>query len=500
MHVRVAASVGFFVAAVSCFVLAWTFGNPPFASPDESAHYVRAVGVGQLDLLGDEAAFPEGYLPDPQLSWINQATREVDVPSGLSPVGADCSSAQVLVSAACQRDIDTPNNETAELTPVGTYQPLPYLLPGLAVTIANNPLTADYLGRLAAALPTIAVMALGIALAYRPRTRGLWLLGPLAAITPMVVFVSSTLSPSGLEIGAGFAFASAMVRIGTDEEAPRSAFLVAAIAGVVLSLSRSVAPLWLVLLTLVPIGLLGVRGSVNALKRAAPISWLSIGAVGLGLAINRVWDAAIGPDITISLSPLGTSLSDAFGRYSYVLQQEIGIFGYLEATMPRAGYLIWYGLLGSLMMIALIVAERRERLILIGTATAAVVTPALLFAAILRHTGFDLQGRHVLAFTVVVPLLAGAIVVRRRTRISGLLTSLPVWFALGAGTSHVIAWLANARRHAVGGEGRFFFLFDSEWAPPMGWAPWLLLLVGGAALLLVAAVSDGARLTRESPT
>ena len=39
-------------AGLRLLVLAWVFGNPPGAAPDERAHYVRALGAGGLQLAG----------------------------------------------------------------------------------------------------------------------------------------------------------------------------------------------------------------------------------------------------------------------------------------------------------------------------------------------------------------------------------------------------------------------------------------------------------------
>jgi hypothetical protein len=210
--------------------------------------------------------------------------------------------------------------------------------------------------------------------------------------------------------------------------------------------------------------------------------------VVVGVAVNRAWEAVYGPDVTIGLDPVATSLSDALGRTSYVVQQQIGIFGYLEAPMPRVAYLAWYGLLFTLLVLACVVASRRERLTLLAVATAAIVLPALLLAAVMRHTGFGIQGRHVLGFTVVVPLLAGYVIVRNRARLDGLVRSLPVVFGVVAGSVHIVGWLANARRHAVGSEGPLIFFGSAEWSPPLGWMPWTVGMVGAfVALVFVAA-------------
>ena len=50
---RGAAPVILLAAGLSLLVLAWVFGNPPGAAPDESSHYVRALGAGAVELIGE---------------------------------------------------------------------------------------------------------------------------------------------------------------------------------------------------------------------------------------------------------------------------------------------------------------------------------------------------------------------------------------------------------------------------------------------------------------
>jgi hypothetical protein len=47
----------------------------------------------------------------------------------------------------------------------------------------------------------------------------------------------------------------------------------------------------------------------------------------------------------------------------------------------------------------------------------------------------------------------------------------------------VWAWWINARRYAVGSGGPFWFVDRAQWSPPLGWAPWIAVLVCAAVVL-----------------
>ncbi len=78
-----------------------------------------------------------------------------------------------------------------------------------------------------------------------PRTS---LLGFALAVSPMVVFVSSVLSPSGPEVAGAICFAAALLRLGRDGEPPRGVWVALAAGGVALAGSRALGPAFAVLL------------------------------------------------------------------------------------------------------------------------------------------------------------------------------------------------------------------------------------------------------------
>ena len=159
--------------------------------------------------------------------------------------------------------------------------------------------------------------------------------------------------------------------------------------------------------------------------------------------------------------------------------------------MPLLAYGLWGALAVALVTTALLVGSRRQRLHLLLAIGAALTLPVLLVATTMRHTGFGLQGRYVLSFSLVVPLLAGEILVRRYDRLRALdAAQLFLPFALVAGFVQFVAWWTNARRFAVGIRGPRWFLPSAEWSPPLGWWPWLLLAVAGVCFLMAAPLLD----------
>lgn len=183
-------------------LVAWVMATQPFAAPDEPSHYLRALSIANGHLLGPTVPYPYGGLMPAQLAWVDQGTRAVWVPAGQSPPVPciDHKPDFAVLAPGCR-----------EASEVGNYHPLPYLLPALALDMSNDSTTGLYLSRLASAIPCLAFILLAFALLWDGSA---WsLLGPLAAITPMVLFVSSIVNPNGLELAACLAFAASVLRI-----------------------------------------------------------------------------------------------------------------------------------------------------------------------------------------------------------------------------------------------------------------------------------------------
>jgi hypothetical protein len=480
--------------AYALLVVGWSMANPPFAAPDEWSHHMRAIGIGHGHLVGERGTWPipEGAseLRVMQTTWANQSLRAVTVPGGTSPAGFDCNAFRPTESAACVDRVRVPPEEHVQLTPVGTYQPLPYFLPGLAIRLAHDPRDANRLARLASALPCIALLCCAmLVVADRGRTPAA-LAGVLVAITPMVVFLVATLNGSGLETAAGICFAAALARLGRGDDGAASAWTIAGVAGAVLAVSRSTGALWVALLVLTFVAASGLRPFWHALRGRPRRAAAALVAIAAGVVLNRLWERAYGPVVQVGFGEWPGSAGAALAMLLEVGRQEIGVFGTLDSPLPRPAYVVWLGLLVVLTLLALARGTWRERLVLLAALFGlGLAGPVLLHAAILVHTGFMIQGRHVLPVVTAIPLLAGEILARfdlrsgggRRATYVAIVAAFVASLQLGG-------WYWNARRQAVGVAGPMLFLSHAEWSPPLGWWVWLVVVVAACVLLAASAV------------
>jgi predicted membrane protein DUF2142 len=495
-------------ASYALLVAAWVVGNPPPGAADEWSHYLRAVSLGHGQLLGTYSG-REGALAivgatrppfldektyQDELAILAQNTRKVRIPAGLTPGWFRCGQqTDPLVPAHCLMNalpLDQPGewfNQTA------TYQPFPYLLPAAISWVDVSPDNLDRLMRAGKAFVSLAFFAAAVFLLWNAESRLVSLVGLIVAITPMMVFLSATLNPSGLEIAAALAFAASLLRLVRDDAGRtlRWHWWALAASGAALSLSRTQGPVWVVLLFGIvvtsrhPSAFL--RLMVEERRRFRPAAIVVVVAI----VLNRVWEYAYGPRLAFDPWPLSASVSEGFRQLPAVLREQVGVFNYLEVLMPRLAYGLW-GVLGvALTTTALLVGSKWQRLHLIVSIGAALALPVVLVATTMRHTGFGLQGRYVLSFSLVVPLLAGEILLRRQDRLRALdAEHLFLPFAFGVGFVQLVAWWTNARRFAVGMRGPQWFLPTAEWSPPLGWWPWLVLAVAGASLLMASPLLD----------
>lgn len=462
--------------------LAWMVAQPPFSSPDEDHHYVRALGASEGQLAGRAAPWRDPAATPRQLASAGQVTREFDVPTEMSPRPGRCPS-----GAAAPGNCAT----SAVATPVGTYQPLPYLLPGALVRAGDGPESGDRLARLGGFLAWVALLGLAALLLWDRRRGAVSLLGLVVAVTPMAVFLGATLNSSGLETAAAVAFVAGLLRLARNDRAQPWVLASIAVSGAVLALSRSTGPLWVGVDIALFVVLAGPRRT-RATVASSP--WWSAATGALLLAavgLSRVWEAAYGPSVTTSLSPPGDALREVSRQAGGAMQSAIGWFGALDVKPPAVAYAVWAVLVLGLILLALGPATRRERLALAAATLAAVAVPALLIAAVLRHTGFPLQGRHVLPLCVVVPLIAGEVIRSHATGLARLERAvIPVLFAAAAAVQ-ALCFYAASRFAAVGGDGPWWFVGGDGWSPPLGWAIWLVVAAGGVVLLAVAGLGRG---------
>ncbi len=488
-----------FGLAYALLFAGWTGGDPPFAAPDEWSHYLRTLGVADGHLIGAPFTYELGPTASEHdrrtYAWINDAARLVRVPPGLFIPGFDCNAGRPERSAACLYTLTPRPTEIIEPTPVGNYQPLPYLLPALVITLARDPYSADRLGRAASALACWLCLVIALRLLWDGRAASL--VGLMLALSPMVIFIGAALTPSGLEIMSGFLFAAALLRLWRQENAGAAYWLVAGVAGAMLALSRSTGPLYVALDLLIFAALVGPQGLWGRLRVRPPGPLAGGAIIAVGVVLSRLWERAYGSHLRIDPAGIPAQLGPALERVPVIMLENVGVFGSLDTVLPFRSAAIWVATLGATVALALLVGTWRERFVLAATALGNLAVIFAFSVILVVGTTFDVQGRHILPLAVMVPLLAGEILARRADRFPARLAGLDLrragdWafaaLACGIGLFHLFAWYWNARRQGVGLGGKYRFFDRAEWYPPGGWQLWAVLIVLGAALLALPAL------------
>ncbi len=471
--------VGVLAAGFALFTFAWAFSSVPYRPPDETAHYVRAASIASGTLLGPKASVT-GETPV-QTAFLKPDGRADTVDAKLAPPGLPCINGKPVPSTG----------RCAIANYVGNYQPLPYLLPALAVRFASNADSALWLGRIAAALQSMAFVALALALLWE---EGGWsILGLLLALTPSVLFLGSVINPDGLEVVASLTCAAGSLRISRGPaDAARWVWAATALGAVVTVLAWQLGWVFVLADIAVAAALAGraqLRELLAARRRTVYVSGL---AVGTALALYLAWGLSTGLlHGTFGVSPFWQGLHAGFRELRFALHDAVALFGAVDVPLPSGiDYWVWWGLVLALGAGAMALASARERAIVMAVTLVALAFPVLFYSWVQRHSGFGLEGRYVLPLLALVPLVCGELVFRHRRELSPHLTRfVPSTLIAVIGCFQLLAWWINARVSA-GEPHAFWFLGSPRWSPPGGWAPWTIAATLGSLALVACAARD----------
>jgi hypothetical protein len=410
----------------------------------------------------------------------------VVIPPGLAPGGFACELSSETKSAACTLTATTNRGAIQAKTEVGSYQPLPYLLPAAVLGADDHAGGSLRLARLAMVAMWLAALAVAMWALWDERLGIMSITGLLVAITPMVIFVGASLNGSSLEIISSIAFFASLLRLVRPgaERLPTWAWMFTGASGLVLALSRSTGPIWVVLDVTIVVFLAGLRPARSAFRAGGNPALLAAAAVLAGIGLNRLWEAVYGPHVTITWLPKLASLQAGRREVQQSLQDLVGRFGYLNVPLPNVVLIAWALLALTLAWFGVGTADHRGRIALAVAVAIAFVGPLYLFTAVIRNTGFGLQGRDYLPIVALLPLLAFELV-RRNPPPLRIVARLFAIIAPTAATMQFVAWWINSRRYAVGSNGPWWFLLRAQWSPPAGWDPWIVVVLAG--ILTIAA-------------
>lgn len=467
-------------AALWLMTATWSLASPLASGPDENAHIVKAAAVVRGDLHGHSA-------PD------NPGSGLVDVP-GLYAFTMNypvCFAFQGEVPASCVPELPQGDEASADQeTPTWVIRnnPAYYAVVGLP-TLLEPSATSIYLMRLLSVTLCSLVLAWGFRELLSLRRRTMVTIGTVAAVTPMVVYLNSTVNPSGLEVSAALTLwvcLLALVRA-PDPDRIRSRAAGIAVVAVLLANSRGLAPLWLGLIAVV-VAAIGPWSQVRAVLLDRR-TWPWLGVVAVGTVVALAWTlssdalAAGGADHP-ELGFLSTANRTFFDTGDFLLTS-IGRFGWLDTPLPMLAYIVYIALIGLPVLLALSVGRTRDRLAMLGVIAVAVLVPTVLHAWQARSVGYIWTARYSMPLYVGVPIVAGyllrdALRSVRWLEVRLLRTLVPL---LAAGQA--IAFVYNLRRYAVGENGSWRHLLSGGWTPPV---PTVLLLGLQVAVLVASAV------------
>lgn len=493
------ASLVLVAVAYALLLAVWVVTNPPGAAPDEVNHYLRTLAVGRGDVVGR----PNPQLADPAVgatlaktsgadalkaSWAARGARLVHVPAGLGPPDSFmCTGFDPTKTARCQAGPQPQPPAAEALTTMGTVEPGPYLLPGLATRAAGSPVSGVLLAR-AASASLVAVMLVAAAAL-------LWSWAPLAlagfvvAVTPMVVFVGAALSGSGLEVAAAVCFFAALLRVTLGPTGTRSTWAALGASGAALASSRALGPVWILIGVVAVVAAAGVRPAWARLWAGGRWAAGAVAAVVVASGLTAAWETAYQPGLDFDGSWFRHELGPSFGSLQGAGREAIGVFGSLDTHLPTWAYLVWAALVVTLVAMAFVVGTARQVRVLAVLVPLMVLISAAVSAGIMRQNGFGLQGRHVLPVLTVVPLFSGAVVAMNTPALGAFWRRWTLAaVAVPAAGVQGVAWYVNSRRYAVGADGPVVFFGSSEWSPPGGWAVWTVVMASAVTMAMAGAI------------
>ena len=484
-------------AALFLLTSAWVLGNPLMASPDEPQHALKAASVvrGQLDP-------PDG-----------DGGSEVRVPYYYNLLTAyPCYVFAPEKTGSCDVRAERPLGKVVDaVTPAGRYNPLYYAVVGLP-TLAPPGDGVMYAMRMISAALSTFFLALGLrSLAQAPFAA--WAVpGAAAALTPMVVFLSSNVNPAGVEITAAFALWCQLLTLLRHPDPSRTVSRVAwiALATLFLANARGLSLLYGAVIVVAVVAASRWSDLLDVLRTRR--TWPSFAVVGAACLAAAGW--------VLGTNSLGSGGAVAYPELSFLkaaettvilggtyLRNMIGQFGWTDTDLPSNLHIAYAIGAGVVLVLALAMGTWRERAVLVGLAGASFVLPVLIHASQARYLGIIWQGRYILPVAIGIPLLAGYIVaarvaalppqVRAALRRPGAAIATTVAAVLAV--VQLSAFVVNLHRYVNGIHGGWFALEPDAWLPPVPLAAVVALGVVGAGAFCAVLAWSAWSLSAEQP-
>ena len=466
-------------AALGLLTALWSIATPIAAAPDEPAHFIKAASVVRGEWIGKPSPIGSVVTVPAYVAF----TQSVTCFAFQDEVTADCS--PILTG-----DADAP---TSAATTAGLYNPVYYLLVGWPSLIFADQ-TGLYAMRIVSGILCSLFIALAAVQLLSLRRRLLPVLAAAVAVTPMVVFLDSSVNPNALETAATlttFVTMFMIVRHPDPRLLPARA-IVLTVSAVTAVTMRGLSPLWVAIALFAPL-LLIRREDARALARSR---WARVAAlvVGLSAVFAVIWILSTNSLAATFATPVSQApgLGDSpaqgflfilFGTFGYA-QGLVGEFGWLDTPAPLAVFFAWSSFVGALLLLAVATLRGRARWLILALLVALVLLPPLLQAFYIRSGGIIWQGRYALPLFVCLVAALGLMLseslpeLEVRTRRAIAITIGVAW-----AFCQVYSFGTALRRYSVGLTGDLLSMFkDPAWSPPGGI---LALMLGAVAVCAV---------------
>lgn len=451
--------------------IAWVFAIPPFRGSDEFDHVYRAASVARGDWGSDPSEATRGTG-----AWLN-------VPDDI--VAAARVQCLDLPYTGPENCVGTSNGDgtTRIASGAGRYHPFFYALVGWPA-LPFDGYVALYAMRIAAVLLSWLLFCGAIAATRTWATTAWPYIGLAVAATPVATYSTSVVAPNGVEIFAALMCWSSVIGIlrSNTREHGRRLLIFATVSGALLATTRSLGPMWLVLL--LATALITAPPSRNRLTTIVKTPLGAACAVLGFLATlqSTLWVTTLGslnvgeePDRPMSLTD---RVSTVFSDVLLWVFQSIAAFPLRNDASPPAVYGCYLVLFIAFLVVALRSSTGHVRQGLATVTTSAVFVPFLISVATYNSHVSVWQGRYGLPYAVGIAIIAGlALDVSHDPR-----RFLAVRYRLLGGALLVLAYTISVVDSVIRSEANDPLRDNAVWLHPPIFIIGILVATGAAAV------------------
>lgn len=458
---------------------AWAFAGPYNSSADEQDHIIRAAGVASGQ-----------WAPKPEDVWFHTGAMQT-VPKSLSR--DPCWQFVPDHSAACDSKVYDDQTPVPTPTKVGRYNPVYYAIVGWPLRFWPS-MSGLWLSRLLTSLIVAGLLAMAVSAALRWSPRRIMLVGVVLMATPAMLNLAGTVNPSAIEVAAGILLFTALIPLLDPEREiePRMIWY-AGIAGVVLAMVRGLGPFWLAVALLVLLVPLRRARLARLWERRLVFNWML--ALWFAVLASVTWTftmhaLALGRGDPIDPPYTASQVFEFVTMTQWVnhLSQMVVGLGWLDVPVPAYVTLLWYLMLGLVLVGGLLFGRRIDRVRITVITLIAFCLPMFTDGLTATVNDYPSQGRYLMpVFAGAVLLAAEALVVtgvldgRRSAALirAGGAVVMPV-LQLSCLAAAMVRWQVGASLDA---RRPHFDPFAGDWHPQVGSALPFALGVFGVVTL-----------------